>query len=318
MIMARWTFAIGLTACSLMAWAASNPDDSVAGNDFLRYVSTGWFPRPYAAIGYYLGSSLNIYEHSSATNLHTAGTVPINGRWSSHNPFRRHEEDIKKPWSNDNADDDFPTLGYSSPIMLRAQWNIPFLHCIARLEAMYEIARERLYSLDQSRQYLSLRGRPEPFREVSVLFNNEHFLGMRVGTIVPLYGGFVASEPLQLDTLGTFTIDHLSSFYYVGASIHGSVLIISQATQYVQIADAKSSLRYANGQDTVTLMQKARLSTANPMRWYVDICAGWQATFSVFSFAVEAYAAFPLTSVLNDARWLLYRYGIRTVIGWER
>ncbi|MDW8075293.1 MAG: hypothetical protein RMK00_05925 [Bacteroidota bacterium] len=294
------------------------PEDSIVGRDFLQYVSTGWFPIPYTATGYYVGSTINIYQHSSAQNLRTAGTVPIVGTWSAANPFRRGENDIKKSWSNDDADDDFPPLGYSVPLILRVQQNIPFLRCIIRLDAMYEMSRDRLFSLDTSRQYLSLSGQPTRFREVSVLFNNEHFLGARLGVTIPVYGAFVTSEPIRLDTLRSLSIDRLASFYYFGASIHGAVLVLSEATQYVQIADAKSSLRYANGQDTVTLMQKARLSTAQPLRLYADVAAGWQATFGVFSFAVEAYVALPLRSVLTDARWMLTRFGIRTAIGWER
>jgi hypothetical protein len=287
-------------------------------SDFFRFLSIGWFPRPYAATGYYFGSTLNLYQHSSARGITTSGTRPIAGTWTADSPFRGGEDDIKKPWSDDDADDDFPSLGYSTPIIARIQWNVPFLSCILRVDAMYEISRERLYSLDTSRSYLSLRGSPTRFREVSVLFNNEHFLGARLGFIVPIYGAFVASEPLPLDTTGRLSIDHLSSFYFIGGSMQSSVLILSEATQYVQIADAKSALRYANGQDTVTLMHKGRLSTAEPVRWYAEVCAGWQATFSSFSFSIEAYAGIPLSSVLTDASWKLYRYGIRTTFGLER
>lgn len=316
----RRSVALLLAVCCVVAMAQQRgtPDDSITGSDFLRYLSTGWFPRPYDAVGFYIGSAANFYQHSSAAGIVTAGTRPIAGRWSADDPFRSGENAIKKPWSDDDADDDFPSLGYSAPIMARVQWNVPLLSAIVRFDAMYEMSRERLYSLDTSRKYLSLGGTPTPFREVSVLFNNEHFLGARLGVTIPIYGAFVASEPLQLDTTRRWTIERLSSFYYVGASIHSAVLVVSEATQFVQIADAKSSLRYANGQDTVTLLHKARLSTAAPVRWHADVCIGWQATFSVFSFSLEAYASFPLASVLTDARWMLYRYGIRTAIGWER
>ncbi|MCX7930077.1 MAG: hypothetical protein N2663_05090 [Chlorobi bacterium] len=311
--------AIGIICCAaITAQQRGASTDTITGSDFLQYVSTGWFPRPYNAVGTYIGSALNVYQHSSAGNIHTRGTRPIAGTWSTDHPFRSREEDIKKPWSDDNADVDFPDLGYSAPVMARVEWNVPLLHCIVRLDAMYEISRERLYYLDTSRKYLSLSGMPTPFREVSILFNNEHFLGTRLGVMVPIYGAFVTSEPLQFDSTSRFTIDRLSSFYYVSAGIHGAALILSEATQYVQIADAKSALRYANGQDTVTLLHKARLSTAAPVRWHADVSIGWQASFGIFSFSVEAYASFPLSSVLNDAQWMLYRYGLRTAIGWER
>jgi hypothetical protein len=305
--------AITLSASVSCATAA---EDSLGWNDFFQYISTGWFPRPYAAIGYFVGSTLNFYQHSSATSITTSSTRPIAGRWSANNPFRSREDDIKKPWSLDDADDDFPSLGYSAPINLRLEWMLPPLHCIARLDVAYELSRERLYSLDTSRKYLALSGQPTPFREVSVLFNNEHFLGARLGVAVPIYGAFVMSEPLRLDTVrGVNVIDRISSFYYAAASIHAAALVLSEATQYVQIADAKDAIRYGNGQDTVTLMNKARLSTATPLRWHAEIAAGWQASFGSFAFTVEAYAELPLTSVLRDARWMLYRYGIRTMIG---
>ncbi len=307
-----------LLCMSASAQQAGTVNDSVVGSDFLHYLSVGWFPTPYSATGYYAGTTINFYQHSSASGITTAGTRPIAGTWGAESPFRGDDDEIKKPWSDDDADDDFPSLGYSVPLTARIQRAVPFLHCILRAEAMYEISHDRLFSLDTSRKYLSLSGVPVPFREVSVLFNNEHFLGARLGVMIPLYGVFVASEPLRLDTTGRISIDYLSSFYYVGATVQSSVLILSEATQYVQIADAKSALRYANGQDTVTLLNKARLATAAPVRWYADIFAGWQATFSIFSFSIEAYASFPLRSVLTDAPWMLYRYGIRAAFGWER
>nr|BAL55109.1 hypothetical protein HGMM_F23B02C48 [uncultured Bacteroidetes bacterium] len=311
----RAIVALAIALAASVSCAAAT-DDSLGWDDFFQSISTGWFPRPYAAIGYFAGSTLNFYQHSSATNITTSGTRPIVGRWSAHNPFRSHEDDIKKPWSADDADDDFPSLGYSAPINLRVEWMLPLLHCMARFDVAYELSRERLYSLDTSRKYLALSGQPTPFREVSVLFNNEHFLGARLGVAVPIYGAFVTSQPLRLDTMRRIdVIDRISSFYYVAASLHAAALVLSEATQYVQIADAKDAIRYRNGQDTVTLMNKARLSTATPLRWHAEIAAGWQASFGSFAFTVEAYAELPLTSVLRDARWMLYRYGIRTMIG---
>lgn len=310
--------AIAAFAITLSASVPSFPatDDSLGWSDFFQYISTGWFPRPYPATGYFAGSTLNFYQHSSATSITTTGTRPIVGRWSAANPFHGNEDDIKKPWSNDDADDDFPSLGYSAPINLRLEWMLPLVHCISRLDVAYEISRERLYSLDTSRKYLALSGQPTPFREVSVLFNNEHFLGARLGVAVPFYGAFVMSEPVRLDTIrGAAVVDRISSFYYAAASIHAAALVLSEATQYVQIADAKDALRYRNGQDTVTLMNKARLATTTPLRWHVEIAAGWQASFGSFAFTIEAYASLPLTSVLQDARWMLYRYGVRTMIG---
>jgi hypothetical protein len=288
-------------------------------NELFQHLSTGWFPRPYAAIGCNIGTSLNIYQHSSASDITTLGTKPIAGRWSASNPFRSKEDNIKKPWSNDDADDDFPILGYSTPIIVRIEWMLPLFNAIARLDAAYERSRDRLFSLDTSRKYLSITGQPAQFREVSVLFNNEHFLGVRLGLAIPVYGAFVLSESLQLDTQRRqMVVDRLNSFYYIAPSIHAAALVLSEATQYVQIADAKDALRYKNGQDTVTLMNKARLSTAEPIRWYGEIAAGWRASFASFTFTVEAYASIPLTSVIRDARWMLYRYGIRTMFGWER
>ncbi|GIV53541.1 MAG: hypothetical protein KatS3mg039_0059 [Candidatus Kapaibacterium sp.] len=316
----RCPWIVLLLMLSVGSWAQQPrlSEDSLVGNDFLHFLSVGWFPTPYSAVGYSAGSTLNLYQHSSADGITTAGTRPITGTWSTTSPFRSGEDDIKKPWSDDDADDDFPSLGYSAPITARVQWNVPLFPCILRADLLYEISRERLFSLDTSRRYLSLSGTPMPFREVSVLFNNEHFLAARLGLTIPIYGVFLASEQLRLDTTGRFSIDHLSSFYYVGGSIQSSLLILSEATQYVQIADAKSSLRYANGQDTVTLLNKARLSTAAPVRWYAEVCGGWQATLSVFSFCIEAYASFPLGSVLTDAQWRLYRYGVRILFGWEQ
>lgn len=304
--------ASALLASTLVA-AAQTLDTAL--DNVVQHLSLGWFPKPYAGSTYYYATALNIYQHSRADGIRTAGTRPIGGAWSSHSPFRDSEDDIKKPWSNADADDNFPSTGYSCPTIARGQWNIPVLHSIVRAELMYEMSRERLYWLDTSRRYLSIAGTPTPFREVSVLFNNEHFLGGRIGVLIPVYGAFLRTQPIEIDARRRLTADQLASFYYVGISAQGSVLLLSEATQYVQIADAKSQLRYRNGQDTVTLMNKARLTTAAPLRTFVDVCAGWQVEFGPIAFNVEAYATFPLQSALTDARWMLYRYGVRFALG---
>lgn len=65
--------AIALAASVSCAAAA---DDSLGWNDFFQSISTGWFPRPYAAFGYFAGSTLNFYQHSSATSITTSGHPP--------------------------------------------------------------------------------------------------------------------------------------------------------------------------------------------------------------------------------------------------
>lgn len=283
-----------------------NPDTIDWRSSLFKHYSSGWFPQPYSARMTAVLFTTNIYEWDRTSSFRSSSFHPTRASFSSSDPFDGNQTSIKKPNSSDDADDEFPGGGFGSIGALYAI-NVPALG-VLRGAITYDRSRTRLYSVDTSRSFLALNGSPQAFREVNVLFLNQHFLTGHLGLQIPVYGIFFETEAATI-----------SSYYYVYAGVQVGGRTVSEATQYVQIADAKDRIRYANGQDTVTVMNKALLPTSNLLRTYADVAIGWRAGFrGIFSFFIEAYSSLPINTVLSDADWKQYRFGIRTVIGFER
>lgn len=284
-----------------------NPDSLDITGDFVKSYSTGWFPQPFKARSTGVIATTNFYEWDRANNIRSASFKPTKYAFSAANPFTGDEDEIKKPNSDKPEDDKFTSEGYSS-IGLYYAYNVPFLSCVLRGAAVWEASRTRLYSLDTSRSFLALNGAPQPFREVSVLFSNQHFINLQAGLAIPVYGVFAETEVMTI-----------SSYYYIYGGVQAAGRILSENTQYVQIADAKDRIRFPNGRDTVTVMNTIPLQTGNTFRFNADVAFGWRLGWrGVLNFSVEWYATIPLNGVVSDADWRQYRFGMRTTLGYER
>lgn len=283
-----------------------NPDSLDFMSDFVKHLSKGWFPTPYKARSVGYTTTISFYQFDRAESFRSNSFTPTKYPFSAENPYEGDEVDIKKANSDEDAKNDFPSEGYSS-MGLMLDYNLP-IPCVLRASLCYDITRTRLYSVDTSRSFLALSGLPQPFKEVNVLFSNQHFLSAKVGMLLPFYGIFMETEAVQT-----------SSYYYLYGGVSASGRILTEATQYVQIANAKDRIRFANGQDTLTTLNKAKLSTENTLRYDCDLALGWRfAVRGAVFFDLQAYASLPLNTVLSDARWMQYRIGLRLGIGYEK
>ncbi len=95
--------------------------------------------------------------------------------------------------------------------------------------------------------------------------------------------------------------------------------VVTETTQYAQIADAKDHISFDNGQDTVTLMRPGAPASENIERlrtsWEAGI--GWGVSAEVFVFGFEAFISVPFKSLVNDGDWKQYYTGLRFNVGYQ-
>ncbi len=302
-----------LSAGSLVAQTDSSATDNLPNadtfhleNDFAKHVSLGWFPKPFAAHSYFFGSTFRVGLFNHTHDLRSSSFSPTRFSFQTDKPFEKDEDLILEKNSSNSATDKFPGEGYNNET-LGFSVNIPPLHSILRCRLGYDRNRSRLYSLDTTKSFLTDNGTLQSFKEVSVLFTNQHYASFATDLLVPIYGAFLESEMLST-----------SSFYYVGIGAQASYVFIDENTQYTQIANAKDKIRFSNGMDTVTTMDKQPYRTTNLWHYNIEPSIGWHVSFlGAVMFDFEAFLSIPMTSVLSDAKWYQYRYGLRMAIGYE-
>ncbi len=286
----------------------SDPEQYTMSNDFVKHESHGWFPEPYVGWSYGLSACYNIQELDVAHNIFSASFSPTRVGFSAEaGQMSSDEAQLKKRFSVKGAADNFPSEGFSSDGVFLSL-NLPALHLITRLQLQYDRSRTRLFGVDSTRSFLSDNAEPRSFKEVNVLFSNQHSVSAAATFIVPIYGAFLVSEAASF-----------SSVYVLGLGGYYSHTLINENTQYSQIANAKDALRYANGTDTLTTLHNADLSSVVKNRAYAELSLGWRVAFKGgFMFMFEPYLDIPLHSVLIDASWYQYRWGFRISLGSER
>ncbi len=284
-----------------------DPEQYSVSNDFVKHASYGWFPQPYSGWCFGLQSVMNFREWDRVDNLRSSSFRSNRFGFNASDPFEDDEEStFKKKFSADNESDDFPSEDYDSDGLFICQ-NIPWLSCIARLSINYDRSRTRLYALDTTRRFLNEAGSLQAFREVEVLFSNQHSVNLGANVMLPIYGAYLESEAASLH-----------SIYFLSVGMQTAYTFISENTQYSQIATYKDHLRYENGTDTLTSLQAVPLATLNTLRSYLDFSIGWRVGIrGSVQFMTEAYSFIPLHSVLSDAAWHQYRFGIRLSFGYE-
>jgi hypothetical protein len=284
------------------------PEGFTFESDLIGNVSRGWFPKPTA------GQALVFdgYDSEGWVTFFVERAPAIrsssfkNTKYGFHHrdPFENNEErEFIEPGESERIDD-FPerrTEQYGLTYLL----NMPF-PAIFRGGLALNVNTGMLFAPDESRQYLDLAGNRQTLKEVNVLAVKEWLLKGSVGLQIPVYGVF----------MGTSEWGGLGSYYYVYGGISGSYAVSSSATQYSQIANAKESLRYANGRDTVQFMEDVRMSGISPFRYAYEGAVGWNFSAGPVMFALEAFALLPQNSILKDAEWRQYTAGARFMIGY--
>jgi hypothetical protein len=281
-----------------------NPND-IDYSDVLGDYSRGWFPRAFPA------SSLSLFGEMFYADVFDRGAgirsralVPTTASYSWHDPFDGDEREILQPNSDEAEDDGYPVTDYTE-YGLSYTFNLP-MPAVARAGASLQVTEGMLFAQDTSRSFLALSGVKRPLKEVGVVYLKNYALTAAGGFNIPVYGVFVDAE------FGT-----IASYYYVYLGGSASYVIASRGTQYQQIATPKSEVRYGNGADTVTLISRRRLDGLERLRTAIDVAVGWSFSAEFFAFSFEVFASLPQTTVLDDAPWKQFYFGMRTSIGYQ-
>jgi hypothetical protein len=281
-----------------------NPND-IDFQEAIGRISRGWFPQAQPA------SSLSIFGevfyadvHDRGSGIRSSALVPTTAAYGWRNPFDGDEREILEANSDDEADESYPATDYTE-YGVAYTYNLP-MPAVVRLGGSLQITEGMLFAHDTTRSFLSISGVKRPLKEVSVLYLKNYSLTASGGINIPFYGVFVDSE------LGT-----LASYYYLYLGASASYVIGSRATQYQQIADPKSEIRYGNGGDTVTLISRRRLEGLDRIRTAIDVALGWTFSAEFFTFSFEAFASIPQSAVLIDTPWKQYYVGLRTSLGYQ-
>lgn len=291
-----------------------NADDFEFDTEQIFHLSRGWFPTPFKGVSLAFSGTFPYADvFDRATNLRTRAFKPTTAPFDWHNPyngslfgeivgFENKERKILKPNSDDPVDEGYPSTGYGE-YGLRFLYHLPF-PAVLRAEANYRYSSGMLFSEDTSRSYLSLDGVPRSFREIGVLYHEQDVVSGGVGLQIPIYGIFLDSD-----------FGSLGSYYYLFGGVSADYAFNAKTTQYTQIADAKDQIRYNNGQDTVTLMQRGTPEGINRTRTAVEGGIGWAFSAEYIVLGFELFASSPLGSMVDDGEWREYYVGGRITFG---
>jgi hypothetical protein len=299
-------------------------------SEFIQYYSHGWFATPYRGISLSFFNNFVGFRIDDAPGIRPEGIIATHNGFSPRNPFdeRRHRWVLKQNSGRGERDSDYENEyplddGAGNRIGLRIMIHLP-IPAFLRIALTYDARRGLLYSSDRTKSYLSDDGVPTPFHEVNVLEHNERVVGGSFGLTLPIYGAFF--KPVEDAAL--------ASYYYVYFGGLMDYAFDSRTTQYTQIADAKTVIRYQNGLDTLRLLSEARLPGLSQWRPSAEIAVGmgWNfgATFptiNVFGttiggsfgaeFSIEGYAQLPFAGIFANGLWKQYTAGVRMTIGYQ-
>lgn len=282
-----------------------DPDGFKLDEDIIGHVSAGWFPQPYSAYTLsFTGKLFYADVHDRADGVRPRSFRPTSEPFTWHNPFDDDEREIFQPNSDEEEEDGYPTTSHDE-YLLTFLYNLP-MPAIMRVQGGLEITEGMLFSNDTSRAYLTLGGAAQPFKEVGVAHLKQYSINGSAGLNIPLYGGFIKSEATTI-----------ASYYYLYGAYSVSYAVSSKGTQYVQIANAKDNLRYGNGADTLTLINKERFEDLNRLRTAIEVGIGWNLAAEFGALGFEAFVSVPQNSVLKDVEWKQYFAGLRIALGWH-
>jgi hypothetical protein len=290
-----------ITFSTLFAWQEDD-DDATWNLDTLDYrnldfeadfefkASYGWFPTIYTSgLSYiFYFSSGDIYDEAQITNSNflAPSRLPL----IADIQMDSDEKTIRKAYSKDE-DEDGPETSYGEVglgLRLKMTTNNFF-----RLKLGYFWDLSLLGAVDRSKRFLNNTGNIRMLKEANLLQLDEHGIAFNAGFEIPIYGVFASTEDSDLE-----------SFYHIYGGLSGSHSFISEASQYLQIANAKDDLRYNNGRDTLNLINEQQLGNINLTKMRFEFGIGSRFLMDGSGFGFEITYSYPITSLFNDDRWL--------------
>jgi len=287
------------------------PEDFDFQKEFFQYVSSGWLPTPFPKQSILVGlnSSLKVDE---VRNMRSAGFVPttnpLQGNVFFRDRYRSFPDDYfttVDPFSTEMTEEQSLVAPYLNEYSLEyvLQGYIPVY---TQFRTGYRESRSVLTSMDTSRSYLALSGNKKNFTEITTIdiFERRWFFTPKL--MIPVYGLYAITEDQSI-----------SSVYYLFGAYDMEYAFSIEVHQYAQLADVKQELRYENGTDVQTIEIKEQLSTLNKFRTNLHIGSGVDFSVDNFRLQLELYAGYPTRSILSDASWREFPWGIRFSLGAE-
>jgi len=287
------------------------PEDFDFKAEFFQYISSGWFPTPFPKQALLFG--INDYSNvEEVRNIRSNGfkqtTSPLQGNIL----FRdRHRAFPDEYFETVESFSEVKTPDQVVPFASASEYSIDYLlqgyvPAFLQFKAGYRAVRSLLTSVDTTRSYLTISGNKKNFSEITTIdvFERRFFFAPKV--VIPLYGLYMITEDQSL-----------SSVYYIFGSYDMEYAYSIDVHQYVQLADVKQELRYENGTDIQTIERKSSISTLNKFRTTYQTGGGVDFSIDGFRVQFELFAGYPTRSILTDASWRQFPWGLRFLFGGE-
>ena len=259
--------------------------------------SHGWFPKSITGMKQHgavfcFGDNFDI-----AKGIRSKSFAPTSNPFSDDIFFKNKEREIKKP-NSDEVYGEYPVTIYSE-IGYDFLYSPDFpINLYGRIDVSQPLGL--LYSREPKKHFLANNGNRKYLKEASIIYMYEWNLNAAFGFQIPIYGAFLKVGEIAVN-----------SYYYLTMTPSFDFVFWSGATQYMQIANAKSEIRYKNGRDTIQMFEDKALPDLNRIRLGIDLAIGWNGAAGPVGTSFELFGYFPLTSVIDDAIWKQYRFGVR-------
>lgn len=235
-----------------------------------------------------------------ASNLRSKSFVPTNNAFTS-SLIKSSQRDIYKKNNKEDTESDYPETG-SFAIGLDFQFKLPLLPFFSRTMAGISWDDGLINSIDKSKQFLTSSGSLKTIKEVNFIWLEETNLLISSGIQIPFWSGYY--------TMGKNQATSVFSSYYLYLGFAGRYALKSDATQFVQIADPKDEIRYANGRDTLNLFKEKELKSLQHFKTYIDLKLGSDINLFFMLGRFELTTQIPVNSVLKDAQWKQWHWSI--------
>lgn len=256
--------------------------------------SKGYFPHPVESdfkIGFTNNFEFNI---SGAASITPEGLANTGDRYS----YGRYSTDEKHYFKEKFSDEDESVYeeawNYRIGIDTKYNpaWNLPLLF---RTSITYNWSDDILFAPRKTKYYLNPFKGKTSYQEQSLLHLDEEFIDFTQAIMIPLYGAFITGGVI--------------SHYYLMLGGNISYITTSNVNQFHQILTEKNDIRFENGFDSIRVRSEYELPNLNRIRYGIEVGFGSVFDTNIITFGFETKAYIPLTSVITDEYWKVYRAG---------
>ena len=264
-----------------------NPEEFES--DFELDISTGWFPRLYSEDIFlwnvYFNTG-NLWSDALIKNHLELGKA-VN-QWEAYFDLTYEERSMREKYSKD-LNDNKPYTGFSE---FGLGVIFPFLNAVyLNANAAFYWQTDILADVYKTKEYRTNDNQIKNFKEANIIELYEHGLDYSLDMKIPIYGA------------SAFMSQHIASFYYITAGIGGKYLFNSEAMQYLQIATEKDKISFANGYDTLVVMQNRTLNAVEYSKYNINLGVGMITIADTFNIGFDVLYSFPVVDALKDAYW---------------